>query len=271
MRMHSTRIPIESTLLEKAQPDSWDLEMLGALGFDSDESETSLPVPASPEESRLIREARYHVRAHMAKVIKALVRELDRMYRSRFGADTPPLSWKVIRTAATATRLDAGKADIKKAEAGRIFLRNTLRKKLAEVELDEGKFFQAVDVTSPEWKGQARRGEVCFGEEECYMPFATVAELLARLDEIVLPDTLLKMFADSKEVIRKTEPIVLRDAERAIERLASSHLAGPDSKKRYTAKRVYKPSRGGLKREGEVSAGAPVQLEEEVKEERGRI
>lgn len=234
--------------------DTWDMEMLKALGFDSDEASTSLPLPTmTAEEAQLMREARFHVRSHMAKVIKALVGEMDRMYRARFGADSIPVSWKMIRKAVSDTRMDLGKEDIAKAEAGRLFLRNTLRKKLAALDIQEDIFFRAVDVTSPEWKGQTRRGEVCLTDDECFVPFSSVSELLARLDEIVLPAELQASFNESKVVIARSEPVVLKDAERALDRLSSVHLAGEGAgRKRYKQRVVYKPERGG----GGSKAGA---------------
>lgn len=231
------------------------MEMLRALGFDSDETSTSLPLPTmTVEEAELMREARFHVRSHMAKVIKALVGELDRMYRARFGADSVPVSWKMIRKAVSDTRMDLGKDDIAKAEAGRLFLRNTLRKKLAVMELQEDMFFRAVDVTSPEWKGQTRRGEVCLTDDECFVPFSSAAELLARLDEISLPAELQVAFTEAKLVIARSEPVLLKDAERALERLTSMHLAAGEGKarKRYTQRVVYKPERSKARDPGRL-------------------
>lgn len=243
MRCMSSKVPYVA--------DAWDLEMLSALGFDADEESASAPPLLRPEDELVMREARFHIRSHMSRVIQALVKELQKMYTSRFNENSP-LTWTVIRKAAMDTRLDLGSENIKKAEAKRLFLRNTLRKKLDSLQLVD--FLAAADVTSTEWRDCRRRrsddsglptnnskGEQCFVELER-------RELIARLDEIKIPlelgEKMQQSFEKCRQVCRQTVRILEIAEENNFLKLTAQHLEpGQKSKRprsRYVVSRVGK-------------------------------
>lgn len=214
--------------------DAWDKEMLTALGFDADE-EQSAPPKLKAEDELVMREARFHIRSHMSRVIQALVKELQKIYTSRF-KDNSPLTWTIIRKAAMDTRLDLGRD--KTAEAKRLFLRNTLRKKLDSLQLVH--FLAAADVTSTEWRDCRRRrsddlptnskGEDCFVELER-------RELIARLEDMKIPlelgEKMQESFENCREVCRKTVRILEIAEESSLLKLAAQHLEpGPKSPRR---------------------------------------
>jgi len=205
------------------------------------------------------------VRSFTAKAIYSLVKEIQRMKDSRFGKDETPLTWKSIRKAASQTRLDLGKENIKREEALRLFIRNTLRKKLEELGVSPEAFFRAADVNSPEWRVCRKRGKTGNEDEEatlqrdCFVELGSSAEIVARLNQIVFPasmgEQLLTAYEECKDVILKLEPILKRDEERALLRLTSTHLAGGEGGvggKGPARPRAARSNRSGPKKTYEV-------------------
>lgn len=261
-------VPLRAQLPNGAQSttytaDAWDRDLFAALGYDDEKTDLQTQSPAlTKEEEMLLREARFHVRSFTAKAIYSLVKEIQRMKDSRFGKGEAPLTWKSIRKAAMQTRLDLGKEDIKREEALRLFIRNTLRKKLEDLNVSPEAFFRAADVNSPEWRVCRKRGleeeEKASLQKDCFVELGSSAEIVARLNGIILPasmgEQLLTAYEECKDVILKLEPLLKRDEERGLLRLTSTHLAetGGEVSKGPSRPRAARSNRSGPKKTYEV-------------------
>ena len=246
-------------LQSTTRSDSWDDELFRALGG-GEEGEAPQAVPLLSEEEELaMREARYLVRLHCSRVVHTLVKVIQRMFTARFPGASDPLNWKSIRKAALETRKDLGTENIQKAEASRLFIRNTLKKKLAACDVEVEAFFAAADVQSSEWRDCRRRGadkeetrRLNSKGQECFIELPT-AELIERVYSIELPSALSESFGKTREVLRKTATILEEDErldqERSLLKLASSHLGESNTKKRN---RYYQPRRASGSAAGSI-------------------
>jgi len=244
-RRLSNSLKVQATRSQSYVPDAWDEEMLKALGYDENGTSEPSPPLLSPEDELVMRQIRFHIRSHLSRVIQVLVAELQRIYIARFH-DNSPLTWKLIRKAALETRKDLSNDNIEKAEATRLFIRNTLTRKLSEVDVDLETFFAAADVTSTEWRDCRRRGgeggaqpAVNSKGENCFIEIDSSDELIKCLENMKPPpslgDGLLHSFDQCLSVVKKTAPLLEKDKERLYVKIATQHLASSKKSRRKRA------------------------------------
>ena len=108
-------------------------------------------------------------------------------------------------------------------------------------------WLSAWDRISSEWRDCRRRNsgdtisQTIKNEqgENCFLEFDKTEDLLKRLDTITLPsslgEVLVNKFADAREVIRKTEVLLIKDSERTL-KMSELHQ-GPKKRSDWTGGR----------------------------------